>query len=104
MHYCSRIPLAVGQKLLKIARFGIWNNLNHAIHIFTQSGLHQSTGVLEGLFGDIMAVRAEVLAIAFQKRHKAPADACKRRLRHPKRIDWQRVLLIQTPNSEACDR
>ena len=76
----SGIPLGVGQKLLKIARFGLRNNLGHAIHVFTGASLHQTTCVLTRLVRYIVPVRSEVFAEVFHKGHKTSPDAGERRL------------------------
>jgi len=77
----ARIPFAVGQKLLEIAGLGIRDDFRHPVHVFTRSRLHEASGILPGLFRNIVAVGAEMVAETLHKGHKAPADAGERRLR-----------------------
>ena len=74
-------PLAVGQKLLKIAGLGIWDDFCHPVHVFTRPRLHKTTGILPRFFRNIVSVGVEMVAETRHKIHKASADAAVRRLR-----------------------
>jgi len=80
INHLSCIPLRVGQKLLKVARFGFRYDFGHSIHFFSGTGLHQTGCIPPGFIRNVMAVRLEMFGIVIHKGHKAPADAGERRM------------------------
>ena len=74
----SGVPFGVGQKLLKISRFGPRYNLGHAVHVFAGTRLHQATCVLASFVRYIVAIGLKMMTETFHEGHKTPPDASKR--------------------------